>query len=96
MNLFTHWLLSHDELLDLLHLGDVVLVGFELALADPLVDADQSLSGDVFPVVHTWHTRESRVTSQRTVKVDGFIHSALRQNIRIGTNGEGGSSVTGA
>lgn len=60
--LVTHWFLSHDELFHLLHLGDVVFVGFELSLADPFVDAHQGLSGDILPVIHAWHRAQSYAT----------------------------------
>lgn len=69
----THRFLSHNELFNLLHLGDVVFVGLELSLTDSLIDADQSLPRDILPIIHTWHTGESRVTIQYTVKVKGFI-----------------------
>lgn len=36
----THWFLSHNELLNLLHLRHMVFVGFQLSLSDPLIDAD--------------------------------------------------------
>lgn len=32
----------------------MVLVGLELPLADPLVNADQGVARDVLAVVHTW------------------------------------------
>lgn len=49
----TYWFLSHNELLNLLHLGDVVFVGFELSFTNPLVYADQSLPGYVLSIIHT-------------------------------------------
>lgn len=81
----THWFLSHDELLNLLHLRDVVFVGLELSLTDPLIDADQSLPRDILPIIHTWHTGESRVTIQFTAKAKGFIKI---HKIRIRQMGE--------
>lgn len=33
-------LLAHDELLNLLHLGHVVLIGLQFSLTDPLIDPD--------------------------------------------------------
>lgn len=48
----THRFLAHDELLHLLHLGHVVLVGLQLALADALIDPDQHLPWDVLPIIH--------------------------------------------
>lgn len=52
----THRFLAHDELLHLLHLGHVVLVGLQLALADALVDPDQHLPRDVLTIIHPWGT----------------------------------------
>lgn len=55
----THWFLSHNQLLHLLHLRHVVFIGLELSLTDPLVNANQSVPGYVLPIVHTWNTWNS-------------------------------------
>lgn len=60
----THRFLSHDELLHLLHLRDVVLVGLELPLADPFVNADEGVSRDVLPVIHTWRADDTQIILQ--------------------------------
>lgn len=49
----TYSLHAHDGLLHLGDVRDVVLVGLELLLLNPLVDADHQLPGDVGTVIHT-------------------------------------------
>lgn len=49
----TYRLLPHDKLLHLLHLGHVVLIGLQLPLANPFIDTNQCLSGDVLTIVYT-------------------------------------------
>ena len=54
----TYWFLSHNELLNLLHLWNMVFIGLELSLTNSLIDADQCLPGYVLPIIHTWNTGE--------------------------------------
>ena len=49
----TYSLHAHDVLLHLGDVRDVVLVGLELLLLNPLVDADHQLPGDGGTVIHT-------------------------------------------
>lgn len=55
----TYRLLPHNELLHLLHLGNMVLIGLQFPLADPFVDPNQHLPGNVLTIVHAW-TRDSK------------------------------------
>ena len=49
----TYSLHAHDGLLHRGDVRDVVLIGPELLLLNPLVDADHQLPGDVGTVIHT-------------------------------------------
>lgn len=49
----TYCLHAHDGLLHLGDIRDMVLVGLELLLLDPFIDADYQLPGDVGAVIHT-------------------------------------------
>lgn len=49
----THSFEAHDGLLHAAHVGDVVFVGAELPLLDPLINASDHLPGDVSSVIHT-------------------------------------------
>lgn len=49
----THCLHAHDGLLHLGDVRDVVLIGLELLLLYPLIDAYHQLPGDVSAIVHT-------------------------------------------
>lgn len=50
----TYRLHAHDGLLHLGDVCDVVLIGLELLLLDPFIDAYHQLSGDVSAVIHTY------------------------------------------
>lgn len=50
----TYRLHAHDGLLHLGDICDVVLIGFELLLLDPFIDAYHQLSGDVSTIIHTY------------------------------------------
>lgn len=54
---FTHWLLPNDELLHFLHLGHMVFICFELPFPDPLVNTNQHLTRDVFPIINSYKRR---------------------------------------
>lgn len=53
----THCLHAHDGLLHLGDICDVVLIGLELLLLYPFVDAHYQLPGDVSAIIHTWSMR---------------------------------------
>lgn len=49
----THSLQAQNGLLHTAHVGNVVFVGAELSLLDPLINACDHVSGDVCSVIHT-------------------------------------------
>lgn len=54
----THCLHAHDGLLHLGDIRDVVLIGLELLLLYPFVDAHHQLPGDVCAIIHTCGERK--------------------------------------
>lgn len=66
----TYRLHAHDGLLHLGDVCDVVLIGLELLLLDPFIDAYHQLSGDVSAVIHTYqHGGQDSPPHQSTRKV---------------------------
>lgn len=56
---------AHDGLLHLGDICDMVLIGFELLLLDPFIDAYHQLSGDVRTVIHTYQCGGVRASYKR-------------------------------
>lgn len=50
----TYRLHAHDGFLHLGDICDMVLIGFELLLLDPLIDAHHQFSGDIRAIIHTY------------------------------------------
>lgn len=61
----TYRLHAHDRLLHLGDVCDMVLIGLELLLLDPLIDANHQLSGDVRAVIHTYQRGGVRASDKR-------------------------------
>lgn len=61
----TYRLHAHDGLLHLGDVCDVVLIGFELLLLDPFIDAYHQLSGDVSTIIHTYQCGGVRASDKK-------------------------------
>lgn len=69
----THRFLSHNELLNLLHLWDMVFIGLQFSLTNSLIDSNQRFPWYVLSIIHTWSTGRSWFAIQFTVKQFIFI-----------------------
>lgn len=61
----TYRLHAHDGLLHLGDICDMVLIGLELLLLDPFIDAYHQLPGDVSAVIHTYQCGRARASDKR-------------------------------
>lgn len=61
----TYRLHAHDGLFHLGDVCDVVLIGFELLLLDPFIDAYHQLSGDVSTIIHTYQCGGVRASDKK-------------------------------
>lgn len=52
----------------------MVLIGLQLSLADPLIDPDQRLPGNVLTIIHTWAGDSSQAFSTKLTLSYHFLN----------------------
>lgn len=83
-------LLAHDELLNLLHLGHMVLIGLQFPLTDPLIDPNQCLPGNIFTIIHTSEVLDKVLQLHLALRLDiGAVHVCVEQDDREGQDEDG-------
>lgn len=82
----THRFQAQDGLLHPTHIGDMVFIGAQLSLLDPLIDSCNHLSGDVCSVVHTCEGSRRgpcRKTNLQILGITIYHESGLIKNLNM-------------